>query len=140
MAPKPQLNVLNDSQATKPGMSRREVMQRLFGAAGAGLAVPGLASAHPMHEHLKDSATLAKAAEKAASVNWTPEFLDAHQSATLTVLAERIVPGSTKAQVMHPSTCCSASTRRRTRKSSWLRWARSSRSDPPGHSFRGSSP
>ena len=53
-----------------------------------------------MHEHLKDSATLAKAAEKAASTNWTPEFLDAHQSATLTVLAERIVPGSTKAQVM----------------------------------------
>jgi gluconate 2-dehydrogenase subunit 3-like protein len=100
MASKPQLNVLNDSQATKPGMSRREVMQRLFGAAGAGLAVPGVASAHPMHEHLKDSATLAKAAEKAASANWTPEFLDPHQAATLTVLAERIVPGSTKAQVM----------------------------------------
>jgi hypothetical protein len=99
MTSKAEFNVLNNTQASPSGLSRREVMQRLFGAAGAGLAVPGVVPAHPMHEHLNDSTTLAKAEEKASSANWTPEFLDTHQTTTLTALAERIVPGSTKAQV-----------------------------------------
>jgi Gluconate 2-dehydrogenase subunit 3 len=33
------------------------------------------------------------------TAQWTPAFLDQHQSDTLTVLGERIIPGSSKAQV-----------------------------------------
>ena len=36
---------------------------------------------------------------QAAAEDWSPSFLDAHQSETLIVMAERIVPGSGKAQV-----------------------------------------
>ena len=91
------LKVLSEGQ--KRGMSRREMVQKLFGGAGAAAAIPGVLSAHPIHKHLADASVMAAADEKAAAANWAPEFLDAHQSETLTVLAERIVPGSTKAQV-----------------------------------------
>jgi hypothetical protein len=95
----PKLPVLNNGPASQPGLSRRQMVQRLLGSAGAGLAIPAAGSAHPVHKHLMDSATVAQADAKAASTKWTPEFLDPHQAETLTVLAERIVPGSTKAGV-----------------------------------------
>lgn len=79
-------------------MDRREVLQRLMGALGAGFAMPALAATHPMTQHLKDHARVA-AADARASAGAKPEFLDAHQLETLVSLAERILPGSTGAKV-----------------------------------------
>jgi hypothetical protein len=76
-------------------VARRRVLQGLF--VGAGAALPGVAEGHPMQEHVH-SAAPAAAQAKAQSKDWKPEFLDAHQFATLTALCARIVPGSDKAQ------------------------------------------
>lgn len=81
------------------GMGRREAVQRLLAGAGGALVVPGLADGHPMHKHLADGATVQAAEAKAGAADWAPEFLDAQQNETLIVLAERIIPGSSKAQV-----------------------------------------
>ncbi len=82
------------------GIGRRALLQSLAGGIGAGLVVPGLADAqHPVHQHLADQAKTATATKKAAAAAYKPEFLDEHQLATLESLAERIVPGSTKAKV-----------------------------------------
>src|SRR5438034_4705707 len=89
----------NNNPAARPGINRREMVQRLLGGAGAGVVAPGIVAAHPMHKHLMSETTLAQADAKAAAAEWSPEFLDPHQNETLIVLAERIVPGSTKAQV-----------------------------------------
>lgn len=94
---KPELNIINPRPAR--GLSRREMVQRLFGGAGAVLALPGVHSEHPVHKHLADAAVLDRADAQAATADWSPAFLDAHQNETLVVLAELIVPGSTKAQV-----------------------------------------
>jgi hypothetical protein len=97
MEKRPELRVL---QAGRQGLNRREVVQRLLSGAGAGLAFPGMASpSHPVHAHLASPSTLDEADAKSASADWAPAFLDPHQSETLVVLAERIVPGSNKAQV-----------------------------------------
>jgi hypothetical protein len=82
------------------GLNRRSWLQSVAGGIGAGLVVPGLADAqHPVHQHLASQAKTSAAAKKAAAAAYKPEFLDAHQLATLESLAERIVPGSTKAKV-----------------------------------------
>ncbi len=85
--------------ASPRGIGRREAVQRLFAGAGGALLIPGLAAGHPMHKHLADAATFAGADAKASATDWAPEFLDAHQNENLIALAERIIPGSTKAQV-----------------------------------------
>ncbi len=94
-----ELPVLSHSMVPRVGMNRRQMVQRLAGAMGAGLAIPGVAAAHPIHRHLLSESTLAAADQKMAATDWAPEFLDPHQNDTLTVLAERIIPGSTGAQV-----------------------------------------
>jgi len=99
MKQKQELSVLNNPAAPSPGINRRQMVQRLAGAMGAGLAMRGVASAHPVYKHLASESTLAAADEKAAAAAWSPEFFDPHQNETLTVLAERIVLGSTGAQV-----------------------------------------
>lgn len=90
---------LNAGLQSRRGIGRREAVQRLLAGAGGTLMVPGLAAAHPVHKHLADAATIAVADAKAAAADWAPEFLDAHQNETLVALSERIIPGSTKAQV-----------------------------------------
>ncbi len=85
-------------QIGSSGLSRRQWVQRLLGSAGAGLAWPGIAAAHPAHKHLADEATLATADAQAAAESWSPAFLDAHQNETVIVLAELIVPGASMAQ------------------------------------------
>jgi hypothetical protein len=75
------------------GLGRREVLQGLL--AGVGAAIPGTAAAAP--EAVPAPAAKAAAA-KARAADWRPEFLDAHQLATLRVLCEQIVPGSLKVQ------------------------------------------
>lgn len=101
------LPILNHGQnvsdeRTRAGLNRRQVVQRLLGTAGAGLALPGMAaaeSAHPVHKHVMSASTMAAAEEQATAAEWKPLFLDPHQNETLIVLAERIVPNSTTAQV-----------------------------------------
>jgi hypothetical protein len=94
-----ELSTFNPDQSSQSGMNRRQMVRRLLGSAGAAFALPGVGSAHPVHKHLRDAATLAEADAKVADAAWTSQFLDAHQNETLIVLAERIVPGSTRAQV-----------------------------------------
>ncbi|MGH9407186.1 MAG: gluconate 2-dehydrogenase subunit 3 family protein [Terriglobia bacterium] len=84
------------------GMTRRDMVRRLATAMSAGAALgaaPGLAAAHPVYKHVANDATMEQASAQAAEPNWTPAFFDAHQDATFTVLAERIVPGATDARV-----------------------------------------
>lgn len=81
------------------GLSRRQLVQGLLGGAGAGLVLPGLAAAHPVHRHLLNAETVAAAGEQAAAADWKPSFFDDHQNQTMVVLAELIVPNSTQAQV-----------------------------------------
>jgi len=87
------------TEAATRGMNRRQMVRNMLAGAGAGAALPAFAAtAHPIHKHLADVATFAEADAKAAAGNWQPLFLDPHQNATLIVLAERIVPGSTAAK------------------------------------------
>jgi len=75
-------------------MERRAILQGLLSGVGAGIALPLGAESHPMHQHLADAGKVDRAQSQATSAAWKPEFLDAHQFATLTALCERIVPGS----------------------------------------------
>ncbi len=87
------------SQAPASQLGRRELLQALLGAAGAALAVPALAADHPLRRHVEDAEAIAQAEKKARAADWKPEFLDRHQFETLRSLADRIVPGSTRAKV-----------------------------------------
>lgn len=79
-------------------VGRRALLQTLVGGAGIGLALPSIGESHPMHDHLHDQGRVSAADAKAKTAAWKPEFLDAHQVETVTILAEQIVPGSTKAK------------------------------------------
>ena len=81
---------------TRSLVGRRELLQALFGAA---VALPALAADHPLRRHAESGEALDQAEKKARAADWKPEFLDRHQFATLQSLAERIVPGSTRAKV-----------------------------------------
>lgn len=89
---------VSNNPSPRRGMSRREMVERLLGGAGAGMIFPGVAVAHPIHKHLANASMLEQADSKTAAADWTPAFLDAHQNETLVVLAERVVPGSTRAE------------------------------------------
>ncbi len=95
----PELRVLGDGSSRNRRINRREMVRRLLAGAGAGFVFPAVARSHPVHKHLTNAATLELADAKAAAADWKPEFLDPHQNETLVSLAERTVPGSTKAQV-----------------------------------------
>jgi hypothetical protein len=92
------LQILSERKTQSRPLSRREWITRMLGGVTAGIAFPGLAAEHPVREHLAHSATLDLADAQVASANWTPEFLDTFQAQTLAVLAERIIPGSARAQ------------------------------------------
>jgi hypothetical protein len=79
--------------------TRREMLQTLIASMGAGAVVPGLTAAHPIGRHAADAVTLEQADAKAKSGSYEPAFLDGHQFETLQMLAERIVPGSMRANV-----------------------------------------
>ena len=81
------------------GMPRRVALQTLLGSVGAGLALPSAAAQHPIHTHLASPSAIENAQQRASAAGSTPEFFDPHQSKTLEVLAEAIVPGSTAARV-----------------------------------------
>jgi hypothetical protein len=90
------LPVFDNNAPAGRQVTRREAVRRLI--AGAGMALPLVVQAHPIYAHLRDDAILVKA-EKLGGADWKPTFLNAQQDETLVVLAERIVPGSEKAQV-----------------------------------------
>lgn len=98
MSPEKTLLPVQPAHPEAAGLGRREVIQVLLGAVGAGLVVPGLAPGHPLHHHLADLTKVADADQRAAAADWKPEFLDGHQFETLRMLAERIVPGASKAK------------------------------------------
>jgi hypothetical protein len=93
--------VRSESKAGSGGrLTRRQMMRGLLAGAGAGIALPAAASdllsGGPAAAGVSGSE--AKVASEASEA-WRPVFLDEHQNATLTVLGERIAPGSSKAQV-----------------------------------------
>jgi gluconate 2-dehydrogenase subunit 3-like protein len=96
MGEKVELPVVSGGPKT---LGRREVLQGLVGVAGAGLALPAVAQDHPVRGHLANHERVAKADAVASTPGAKPAFLDAHQMETLISLAERIVPGSTRARV-----------------------------------------
>ena len=78
----------------EPGVSRRAALQTL--AAGLGVAVPGLAesSDHPVHQHAAVIAEQARRPAASTRAAFTPATFDAHQFATVVLLADAIVPGA----------------------------------------------
>jgi gluconate 2-dehydrogenase subunit 3-like protein len=90
------LAVMNEAAGGQ--LTRREMVRRLLAGLGAGAAWPMVAASHPIHEILKNDAVLEEA-EKLAAADWKPVFLNEQQNENLIALAERIVPGSSKAQV-----------------------------------------
>ena len=78
------------------GVGRRQVLQGLL--AGVGAAIPGATRAQAMTPAAASPAAVQAAAAKAKAADWKPEFLDAHQLATVQSLCERIVPGSLAAR------------------------------------------
>jgi hypothetical protein len=91
---------MSDDPVPTTGVPRRAVLQVLLGGAGAAFALPAAVDAqHPMHQHLANPAAIEQAQQRAAVTAAAPVFLDDHQSKTLVVLAEAIVPGATGARV-----------------------------------------
>ncbi len=80
-------------------MRRRKALGVLLGGAAAGSIIPGVAANHPVHEHIARHAAASAASAVDSDAGWKPDFLDAYQNESLIVLAERVLPGSTKAQV-----------------------------------------
>ncbi len=64
-----------------------------------GAAWPFVAASHPIHKHLTNADTLARADASLAAADWKPQFLSSQQSETLLALSEAIVPGSAKGNV-----------------------------------------
>jgi gluconate 2-dehydrogenase subunit 3-like protein len=88
------------TEAPIEGMPRRAALQALLSGAAAAFGVPAAIEAqHPIQQHLANPAAIEQAQQRAAATPATPVFLDEHQSKTLEVLAEAIVPGSTGARV-----------------------------------------
>lgn len=79
-------------------IGRRDALQRLALGVGAMVVVPPGAPPHAIHRHLADADHIGLAHAQANAAEYTPEFVDAHQLATLRALAEDIVPGSTDAK------------------------------------------
>ena len=92
-------NLIKVDTEPRTGIGRRAVLQSLLTGVGASVALPMVADAHPMQQHLASQKKVATADKKAAAPAYKPEFLDAHQYATLVAISERVVPGSTKARV-----------------------------------------
>ena len=98
MGTKSALPVIKEAAAAGGQVTRREMVRRLLAAAGAGTAGPLVAASHPIHALLRNEVVLDEA-EKLETADWKLLVLNTEQDETLSALAERIVPGSTKAQV-----------------------------------------
>jgi hypothetical protein len=94
-----ELRVLAGGEQPAGKMERRRAIQVLLGGAAAGMVIPGVAASHPVRDHIAHHAASTPASTPASDAPWKPVFLDAHQNESLIVLAERILPGSSQAQV-----------------------------------------
>lgn len=90
------LPIISSSSQPQRGLTRREVLGRVFAGIGATLAAPLAAGAHPVTRHLARLAWL-PAGDDAAG--WSPQFLSAEQNDQLIAIAERTVPGAGAARV-----------------------------------------
>lgn len=81
------------------GINRREMVRRLMLAGGAGLAIPAIAEGFPDSQRAAEHTAHRETSSSPAEAGQSPKFLDPHQFQTLGVLAERIIPGSGKAEV-----------------------------------------
>ena len=90
---------MSDPGSGKPGLDRRQAIVGMIGGGVGALAPKHLFAEHPVQRHLASTAAVDAARQAAETTDWTPLFLSAHQSATLEAVAERIIPGSTKARV-----------------------------------------
>lgn len=80
-------------RATSGGLSRRAALQGLAGSIGTAFAAPAVAGAdvHPISQHV---AKRPRRRGVDANPVAAPQVLDAHQSSTLAVVADLIVPGA----------------------------------------------
>jgi hypothetical protein len=90
------LAILKEEPKGSARVSRREAARSLL-AGMAASALPWGAVGHPIWKHFEDEHLMDRA--EAAGGEDKLHFLNAEQFAALTVLAEAIVPGSTKAKV-----------------------------------------
>ena len=88
------LPVIGSKAGASRRLTRRELVQRML----AGAAWPVASAAHPFYEHLENG-TAFNVQDPLPILDWKPVFLNQFQNRRLVVLAERIVPGSEKAQV-----------------------------------------
>ncbi len=84
--------------ADLPNPGRREMLNRLARSLGGVLSLPLVAASHPIQQHLRDDGVVHRADAQANATEYVAGFLDRQQFETLQALAERIVPGSTKAR------------------------------------------
>lgn len=83
------------------GMNRREMVRRLATAVTAGTAMaaaPAAVIAETAHRHPGHDPAPGRP-DAPTSKTWKPLFFDPHQNSTFTIIAERIIPGSTDAKV-----------------------------------------
>jgi len=92
------LPVINEADANRGRLSRREMVARLLAGIGAGTVLPMVAAEHPIQALLANGEILEEA-DKLTSADWKPLVLSREQNESFSALAERIVPGSAKAQV-----------------------------------------
>jgi hypothetical protein len=98
MAGTDKLKVIQNRAVGSRQLTRREMVRRMLAGAGAGAAWPLVAVSHPIYEHLMNGEVFDEA-EKLGAADWKPVFLNTQQNEALVTLAEKIVPGSTKALV-----------------------------------------
>ncbi|MPY90198.1 MAG: hypothetical protein GEU99_20020 [Luteitalea sp.] len=91
VVPSPEQTPKPTAGGTSPMLNRRAALQGLAAGVGASLALPFALEGHehPVERHAAARATAARPEDDAKL-----EFLDAHQFATLAVVAELIVPGA----------------------------------------------
>jgi hypothetical protein len=77
---------------TPDGITRRTALQGLASGLGLAIGSPADAHDHPLAAHVAQRQRAKPAPTKAATPK--PQFFDAHQFATLTLVSELIVPGS----------------------------------------------
>jgi Gluconate 2-dehydrogenase subunit 3 len=95
---RPDLPIISSPSEPQRGLTRREVLQRVFAGIGATLAAPLAAGAHPVTRHLSRLASLPRTVADDGAT-WVPEFLNAKQNDGLIAISERMLPGSTAVQV-----------------------------------------
>jgi len=90
--------MIQEADARGGQLSRRGMVRRLLAGMGAGMVLPLVSVEHPIYKHL-ESGTAFDVQDRLPIFDWRPVFLNQFENQRLVVLAERIVPGSEKAQV-----------------------------------------